>query len=81
MIKALLREPGGTPVVVLGLSNENMARLMADEPIIVQLADLGLKPMKILVMGGRTEDTLAAQLTERFGSARTTIRHEPGERP
>lgn len=77
MIKGLLRETTGTPVVVLGLSGENMTRLMANEPIVVQLAELGLKPMKILIVGGRTEEAIAAQLTEQFGPARTTVRQEP----
>lgn len=77
MIKAVLRESTGAPVVVLGLSGENMARLMANEPIVVQVADLGLKPMKILLMGGKDEETIAAQLTEAYGQPRTTIRQEP----
>lgn len=77
MIKAVLRESTGAPVVVLGLSGENMARLMADEPIVVQLAELGLKPMKILVMGGRTEEAITAQLTKQFGQPRKTVRQEP----
>jgi hypothetical protein len=77
MIKALLREPSGAPVVVLGLSGENMARLMADEPIVVQLAELGLKPMRILIMGGRTEADIRAQLTEQFGQPRKTVHGEP----
>ncbi|MFI5973542.1 hypothetical protein [Streptomyces sp. NPDC051452] len=77
MIKAILREPSGQAVVVLGLSGENMARLMADEPIVVQLAELGLKPMKILLMGGRTEADITAQLTTQFGQPRKTAGQEP----
>jgi hypothetical protein len=77
VIKALLRETTGAPVVVLGLSGENMARLMADEPIVVQLAELGLKPMKILLMGGRTEEAMAERLAEQFGQPRQTIQQEP----
>lgn len=77
MIKAVLREPIGTPVVVLGLSGENMARLMAGEPIVVQLAELGLPAMKVLIVGGRTEETITAQLTEKFGPPRKTVREEP----
>lgn len=69
--------PSVPRVVVLGLSGENMARLMADEPIVVQLAELGLKPMKILIMGGRTEADITAQLTVQFGQPRKTIRQEP----
>ncbi|MFE2469739.1 hypothetical protein [Streptomyces mirabilis] len=77
MIKALLREPGGIAVVVLGLSGENVTRLMADEPIVINLAELGLPPMKVLLMGGRTEEVIAAQLTEKYGPARKTLRQEP----
>ena len=77
MIKAVLRESTGVPVAVLGLSGENMTRLMAGEPIVVQLAELGLPPMKILLMGGRTEETIAAELTEKFGQPRKTVRQEP----
>jgi hypothetical protein len=55
-----------------------MARLMANEPIVVQVAELGLKPMKILLMGGRTEEAITTQLTEQFGQARKTIHQEPG---
>lgn len=76
MIKALLRERGGQAIVVLGLTGENMTRLMANEPIVVQVAELGLKPMKILIMGGRTEEAIAAQLAEQFGQARKTIQQE-----
>ncbi|MET9122987.1 hypothetical protein [Streptomyces sp. NPDC004528] len=77
MIKALLREPNGRAVVVLGLSGENVTRLMADEPIVVQLAELGLQPMKIVLMGGRTEADITAQLTEQFGAPRKTVNREP----
>lgn len=79
MIKALLREPTGAPVIVLGLSGENMTRLLADEPIVVQLADLGLPPGKILIMGGRTEEVIAADLTARFGEPKRTIRTAPDD--
>lgn len=76
MIKATLRESNGQTIVVLGLSGENMTRLMADEPIAIQLADLGLPPLKILLMGGRTEAAITAQLTQKFGPPRKTINPE-----
>ena len=60
-----------------GISGENMTRLMADEPIVVQVAELGLPPMKILLIGGRTEEAIAAQLTAKYGPARTTVNKEP----
>lgn len=67
MIKAILRDKDGQPVILLGLSGENMTRLMADEPISINLTELGLPPLRILLMGGRTEAVIADQLEQRFG--------------
>jgi hypothetical protein len=68
MIKALINV-GGERVAVLGLSGENMARLMADEPMLVDLSELmrtmspGLRaPTKVLLVGGKDEDTIAHNL-------------------
>jgi hypothetical protein len=52
----------GKPLVLIGLSGENMARLMADEPIRFNLADLGMPPTVVLIVGGRTEDDIANRL-------------------
>jgi hypothetical protein len=65
----------GRPLVILGLSGENMTRLMADEPISINLADLGLEPMQMLIVGGRTEDEIAAQLKS-FTDGRTKFHDE-----
>jgi hypothetical protein len=66
MIKAVV-QVSGRPLVVLGLSGENVTRLMADEPILIDLADLGLPPQKIAIVGGRTEEDIAADLKRHFG--------------
>ena len=55
MIKATGRTGDGKPLLVLGLSGENATRLMADEPIRLNLADLGLPPLEVVIVGGRTE--------------------------
>lgn len=62
MIKARLQLKDGQPLVVLGLSGENITRLMADEPILFNLADVGLGDGKLMVIGGRTEGAIIAQL-------------------
>lgn len=67
MIKATARDSTGQAIVILGLSGENMTRLMADEPILLNLADLGLPPLRVLLLGGRTETDIAQQLTQRYG--------------
>lgn len=67
MIKAVLRDQAGAPVVLLGLSGENITRLMADEPISINLAELGLPPLRIAIVGGRTEAHITAQLDQQYG--------------
>lgn len=72
VIKAVGRDAAGQPVVILGLSGENVTRLMADEPILINLAELGLAPLRIAIIGGRTEETIAAQLAQHYGPLPTT---------
>jgi hypothetical protein len=70
VIRAVARDALGQPTVILGLSGENMTRLMADEPIVINLADLGLPPQRIVIVGGRTETDIAAQLAQQYGEPR-----------
>ena len=62
MIKAV-REMNGRPLLILGLSGENMTRLMADEPIKFDARQLGLD-IEVLIVGGRTEDAILQQLRQ-----------------
>jgi hypothetical protein len=67
MIKAPGRTPDGRPLLLLGLSAENMTRLMADEPIVIDTDQLGnafagMPSMAIVIVGGRTEDAIVEQL-------------------
>lgn len=63
MIKAQGRTGDGRPLVVIGLSGENVTRLMANEPILFDLAELGLPTTQVLIVGGRTETDILADLT------------------
>ena len=65
MIKARL---GGTtkPTALLGISGENITRLLADEPILVHLADIGMADIDIVIVAGKTELDILAAL-ERVG--------------
>lgn len=52
-------------MLVLGLSGENVARLMAKEPILIspeQMRALGLPDMAVLILGGRTEEAMVSDL-------------------
>jgi hypothetical protein len=67
MIKAIVRTAGGQPTVLLGLSGENITRLMAGEPIALSLTELGLPPLHIAIIGGRTETDIIHQLEQQYG--------------
>lgn len=54
-------------MVILGLSGENITRLTAKEPIHLDLADVGLPPTVVVIVYGRTEADIAAELAETFG--------------
>jgi hypothetical protein len=62
VIKASGRTTGGKPLLLLGLSVENAARLLAGQPIGFDTAALGLPPMQVVIVGGQTEDAIAAEL-------------------
>lgn len=62
MIKAVGRSGDGTPLLILGLSGENMARLMAGEPIRIDTAAMGLPKMNVVIVGGRTEESITEDL-------------------
>jgi len=76
VIKAAGRTADGKPMASLGLSGENMTRLMADEPIVLNLADLGLPQVVVVIVGGRTE----AAITEQLRSARLLPEEAPDAR-
>jgi hypothetical protein len=62
VIKATGRTGDGRPFVLLGLSGENITRLMADEPITVDLAAMGLPAIEVVIVAGRTEEDIVEKL-------------------
>ncbi len=62
MIKARGKTGLGQDLLFIGLSGENVTRLMSDEPITFNAAELGLPPMQIVIVGGRSEDDITADL-------------------
>lgn len=50
-------------MIVLGLAEENMARLLAGEATTVDLEGLGLPPSVLIVMGGHSDDEMVERLT------------------
>ena len=65
MIKAAGKTGLGLPLLMLGLSGENVTRLAAGEPIRVsaqQMAELGLPQMEVVIHYGRTEEAILDDL-------------------
>ena len=53
---------GDAPLLVIGLSRENTVRLLAGQPIMMDCGDLGLPTMKVIIVGGETEQTILGDL-------------------
>lgn len=67
MIKAAGRTGLGLPLLVLGLSGENVTRLTAGEPIRIPAEDmsaLGLPRVEIVICYGRTEQAILDDFRE-----------------
>lgn len=65
MIKAAGKTGLGLPLLFLGLSGENITRLVAGEPIRIpaeQMSALGLPWVEVVIHYGRTEDDILSDL-------------------
>lgn len=55
-------EADGQSIIGFGLSKENMDLLLAGKPIMFDAAGLGLPGVKILIVGGATEESIVADM-------------------
>lgn len=65
MIKAAGQTGDGKPLLLLGLSGENITRLVAGEPINITSAwmvEMGLPELTIALVYGRTEEAIMVEL-------------------
>lgn len=63
MIHALLRRGGdNAEILVLGLTEDDIAQLMSDEAIGFDLAEFGLPPQLVILIGGRDHNAVAATI-------------------
>lgn len=76
MIKFTATTGEGTPLIGLGLSEENLRRLRAGQPIMLKLGDLlpGVQ-IEVLIFAGRDEYDLTERLASLIGPE-TTIRKD-----
>lgn len=67
MIKARGEAKDGNLLLVLGLSGENITRLVAGEPVYIgasELTGMGFPAMHIGIVYGKTERAILKQLSE-----------------
>jgi hypothetical protein len=65
VIKGAGQTGDGQPLLLLGLSEENMARLVAGEPILIraeELVALGVPAMQVVICYGKTEAAILKEL-------------------
>jgi hypothetical protein len=62
MLKASGTTENGEPLLLIGLSEGNMQKLLAGEPIHFALKDVGLGAGSVMILGGKTELDIAQQL-------------------
>lgn len=72
------RTTSGRPLLVLGLSGENMARLLDGDPIYLDTRDMGGQ-VHVLILGGKDEEAMAAEL-RKYGlvNDQTVVHDEDG---
>jgi hypothetical protein len=75
MIKATGTRGNGKPFVLVGITGENVTRIVAGEPLKINLGDVGLDDIEIAVVYGKTEAELVAQI-EPFTGPETKRRHD-----
>jgi hypothetical protein len=63
MLKAV-GDHRGTQILLIGLSDENVRRLQAQQPIMFNAAELGLPPLHVVIAAGSTEASLRTALID-----------------
>ena len=79
MIKLSSKNGLGQPVLFLGISGENVTRLVAGEPILIKaeaLAAMGLPPMVIAIHYGKTEQAILDEIEEHGVTIQVRRDHE-----
>jgi hypothetical protein len=73
MIKVRGQTTDGQPIIVIGLSHENLRRLKRGEPIDFDLSEIGLTG-GCIILAGKTEKAILKQLTDVAQKAGVDVR-------
>lgn len=76
MVGDAVRGPRKIKLVVLGLSDQNIMRLEAGEPIAFAGEEVDVPGVEFLIFAGRTEATMARELADLIGPD-TKVRMDP----
>lgn len=57
----------GKTIVGLGISQGNVDRLQAGQPILISLEEMGLAPYDVMIFYGETEAALTQELEKHIG--------------
>lgn len=68
MVKALKGN-----MIVLGLSDENLARLKKDQPIKFNLQELGLPDFDVFIFNGKDEQTMYEMMKQAIDPLKTKL--------
>lgn len=68
MIRAKMADKQGRPILMFGLSHENLRRMKdLGQPIRFDLAELGIQPsVSVVIFVGETEESMREELAEHF---------------
>lgn len=61
---------GKRPMLILGLTREDVDRLVAGEPIRFECADIGLRPMQVSIVYGETKQAIMDEIGPAARNAR-----------
>jgi hypothetical protein len=79
MIKVVLKNPSNEPVVLLGITRDNVTQLELGRPIAFELADLGLPAGKGVIFFAETHQDLVTELRAHGVPLGNLPDPEPGE--
>lgn len=88
MIKAAGVMADGTPFLLVGLSRKNLELLPFDKPIAVDVGQLSHgrvqgwpARMMLVIVGGETEESIAAEVAGKVGTAGDAHLQDDGDQP
>jgi len=81
MIRAGATKPDGGKIILLGISDENVKRLIDGKPIFVAGSTVGVANVEIVIFHGRTEYEMTESMAKLIGPQTEVRSVRPDELP